>query len=378
MRGLDRRALGTLVLTVIFVLVMIALSAGQEDAFDTVLYSLLPLSLAAVGALVATRHPENPIGWLFCGMGLWGGFTELSEGYGYYAADHDLRGGALGEWIISWGWIVEGTAWTILILLFPDGRLPDRRWRPAIPIALAGCLLLFVGQGLGQDTGELFSSGENPLGVDSAATEVALLAGMVLLIGALVAAVVSSVRRLMRARGVERLQLKWFAYAGMLLAVTFPLGAAFWYRSSVVQVLIGVALNAMPLAVGVGIMRYRLYDIDALINRTLVYGALTVTLAATYLALVLVIGLAVGQSDLAVAASTLVVAALFGPARARVQAAVDRRFYRRRYDAVRTLETFSGRLRDELDLETLGADLRGVVQDTVQPAHVSLWLRTRR
>jgi hypothetical protein len=184
--------------------------------------------------------------------------------------------------------------------------------------------------------------------------------------------------------GIRRQQFKWFGYAialllgGLLMAALFSdtgwlplLGDIGW------GVFIFALVVAVPVAIGVAVLRHRLYDIDLVIRRTLVYGALTATLGAAYLSLALLLGLALGDSNLAVAVSTLAVAALFGPARARIQGVVDRRFYRRRYDASRTLEAFGGRLRDQVDLDALGTDLRGVVRETVQPAHVSLWLRSR-
>ncbi|MDQ3663755.1 MAG: hypothetical protein M3353_03725 [Actinomycetota bacterium] len=216
--------------------------------------------------------------------------------------------------------------------------------------------------------------------------------GNVLLAAGIVVSAAALVVRLRRSRGREHVHLKLFTYIASLAATAIIVGVPALFAGSStpdwVDVIgtigwlsaLALILIGLPVAIGVAILRHRLYDIDIVINRTLVYGSLTVTLLATYLVLVLLLRLVLdplfGESKLAVAGSTLAVAALFRPIRARIQTAVDHRFFRSRYDAARTLEGFSGRLRQELDLESLGTDLRGVVQDTMQPAHVSLWLRS--
>jgi len=380
MIGRVRLAWGMFGLTVVFLVAMVGLSAGREELFDTILYGLLTFSLAFVGALITSRHPDNRIGWIFCALGLFGAFAEAAEGWGYLAQDHNLPGGKAGEWLIFWSWIVDMNAWALVFLLFPDGRLPSRRWRPWLGVLITGLALALPGQALTSGHSEEFSSGGNPLGTDAIPTDLLLNIGLTLLLVTLLAGVVALVVRFRRGSSVERQQLKWFAFAATLLAVAGTAAIFLYYDSVLIQVLVALALIALPAAAGISIFKYRLYDIDVVINRTLVYGALTATLAGIYLGSVLLLQLVLSGvtegSGPAVAASTLGVAALFRPARSRIQELVDRRFYRRKYDAQRTLEAFSSRLRDEVDLGTLNAELGAVVRETLQPAHVSLWLRT--
>ena len=296
-------------------------------------------------------------------------------------------------WLDDWlgdVWIAIVGVW--IPLLFPDGRLPSRRWRAVAWFGTAAFAVGVLARAFGAHELDTSAPGHhaNPFALPGAAGDAlgaligpASIAYALAVLGAMAGLVV----RLRRSRGVERLQLKWFAYVASLMLVALLLAALSLAVHGPAGDAVGsvgwgafllLVVFGLPAAMGASILRHRLYDIDVVINRTLVYGALTGTLGVTYLALVLLIGLTVGQSNVAIAVSTLAVAALFRPARARIQGAVDRRFYRRRYDATQTLEAFGGRLRDELDLEALGADLRRVVQDTVQPAHVSLWLRSKR
>jgi hypothetical protein len=374
-----RLAWGLLGATLVLLVPMVLLSAGREEAFDTVLYGLLTVAFSGTGALIVSAHPRNGIGWVFVVLGVSGAGWELAEAWGHYATDEDLPGGPAGEWVILWSWIVDFAVLTVVFFLFPDGRMPSPRWRPWLWVLAAGTALALPGQALSPGLGSEFSSGTNPLAVDALPTDLMLNAGLTLMLATLGAAVVSLAVRFRRGGYVERQQLKWIAVAASLLLSVGIVAIFLWYETVLVQIAFALALVSLPLAVGVAILRHRLYDIDVVINRTLVYGVLTATLAAAYLGSVLLLQLALSplteDSGLAIAGSTLAVAALFRPARDRIQEAVDRRFYRRRYDAARTLQAFGLRLRDEVDLDTLGADLRSVVADTMQPAHVSLWLR---
>ena len=216
-----------------------------------------------------------------------------------------------------------------------------------------------------------FAPAPNPYLVDNPVVEAAFPIGMAVLTASLVGAAVSLVQRMRRARGVERQQLKWFVFAACVVAGVAPVVVALWNSVPGMAVVIAVAVNTIPVAAGIAILRYRLYDIDLVIKRTVVYTALTIVLVATYVALVLVLQVVLspvaGDSDLAVAASTLAVAALFRPLRSALQRGVDKRFFRSRYDTARTLDEFTGRLQHDLDLDSLGTDLRPVVRTPCSP-----------
>ena len=336
------------------------------------------LAYSTVGALIVSRLPGNRIGWLFLVAGLSAELLSAAEGYAAYALlvePGSLPGGVWAAWLRSWGGVLSyALAATFLLLLFPTGRLPSRRWRPVAWLAGASLLLVAVGAAFAPGDVQDFPA-TNPVGIEA----LSLLDssgfawfGFMLSIPASVAC---AVVRFRKARGDERQQLKWFA-ASALLLVVFLLGLD---SASPLALAAALASLGLPVATGIAIFKYRLYDLDLIIRRTLVYGVLSALLAGLYFGIVIalqqVFSSFAGGSDLAIAASTLAVAALFRPVRGRIQALVDRRFFRRRYDAQRTLEAFTAKLRDEIDLEALGVELRQVVQETMQPAHVSLWLR---
>jgi hypothetical protein len=354
---------------------------------------LLFVSFATVGALVASRWPKNAIGWIFCWLGLSFSLGSASEEYALYALVTEAGSlpGAQGMvWLTAWfgGPIVF--AWFALVfLLFPDGHLPSRRWRPAIWLELVAvvCLVAWA-----FEPGALGNLGlvhvSNPFGVQGAAALLRTLGliGLLVTLAVAVAGGISLVVRFRRARGVERQQIKWFAFSGVVFCAVFAAGPFLWALPQapatawIWPVLFLAGASTIPVAVGIAILRHRLYEIDVIINRALVYGSLTATLVLVYAGSVVGLqsvfrGLTGQESTLAVVASTLAIAALFSPLRRRVQALVDRRFYRRKYDAAKTLAVFNLRLREKTDLDFLRDDVLGVVRETMQPAHASLWLR---
>ena len=383
----------SLVLTALSLLLLILnLSYPNAHLYEPWLdNTLTAISYAPVGALIASRHPENPVGWLLCLYGFVISLSYFSAEYAIYAllAQPDsLPAGEAMAWVFSWMLpLVIGFS-TLSYLLFPTGRLPSRRWRWAVWLTVAfivvGVLLGAFSSGPLSDLGPI----QNPLGIVGLADIYSAI--LYTTFSVLLVAVISSVFvRLRRAGGVEHQQIKWFAYAvaanaiAVVVAYVIPglIETPLWFER------VGFALNnivipAIPIAIGIAILRYRLYDIDILINRTLVYGSLTLMLALVYFggvtATQVVFTALTGQEEqpqLTIVVSTLVIAALFTPLRRRIQSFIDRRFYRSKYDARKTLEAFSAQLRDETDLNALSEDLVGVVRETMQPAHVSLWLR---
>jgi hypothetical protein len=359
--------------------------AGSGLGAISVLITAIVAGFGVLGVLIASRHPRNPIGWLFCGIALTGSLMALARGVAELWLEGKGVPTALGETAAVYGdmsWIlVILPAATFLLLLFPNGRPPSPGWRVVAWCAGAGIALLLLGESLLPGPLDDYPEVVNPYGVDGWVPEVLAAIAFLALMVAIVGSPLSLIMRFRRAGREQRQQIKWLALAGAVAGVTFVLALASYEAlpDGAADGAIMLSILMLPVAAGMAILRHRLYDIDVVINRTLVYGALTATLAAAYLGSVLLLQLALSplteESDLAIAGSTLAVAALFRPARARIQHAVDRRFYRRRYDAARTLESFGVRLRDEVDLDALGGELRAVVSDTMQPAHVSLWLR---
>ena len=367
-------------------------SRSVENRIEAYLVNLVlaALTFSTVGALVAFRRRENPIGWLLLGTGMLYATEAFAGNYSTYAFSTDqgsLPGGVAAAWLTSWVWILGGSLIPFVFLFFPDGRLPSPRWRPLAWLVLVNAALAVAPYAFAPGPLEDFpreSPVINPIGIEGSAGILGLFAQVsnFLLVPITLGMILAFYIRFRRAQGEERQQIKWVAYAVVLFTAVIIV-VSVWPSldtSLLGSVLFLAAFLAIPSAMALAILKYRLYDIDVVINRTLVYGALTVTLALVYFGSVAllqgILGALTGQdSQLAIVASTLAIAALFGPLRRRVQDFVDRRFYRKKYDVARTLETFSMRLRDEVDLENLTGELVAVVEQTIQPAHMSLWLR---
>src|SRR5919107_2677191 len=359
-----------------FLLIALILSLNTPIYFFWLGLTVLAIGYSVIGAIIASRLPKHPIGWICCAIGLIAAVDHFAGEYAVYALlarPHPLPGGEAMLWLQGWFWMLFICLIVFLLLLFPTGRLPGTRWRP-----FAWVSVVMISGGV------IWSSAISPdVGFNAPPSSVQL---SILLLGGVAAGSVVIGRR--NARGVERQQIKWLLYVGPIFFVASGLHIGFYFFwlaegswelwASYVFVVVG-GLSG-PIAIGVAILRYRLYDIDILINRTLVYGSLTITLVALYFGVIVVLQrffvlLTDQQSTLAIVASTLLIAALFAPLRRRIQSFIDRRFYRSKYDARKTLEAFSARLRNETDLEALNDNLVGVVRETMQPAHVSLWLR---
>jgi hypothetical protein len=393
------------------VLSVLALSAQSPGTWFSVsniseTFSFVPfLAFPLVGALVASRRPENLIGWILLVDGLLWMILMATDQYSVYgvaqpgSVPYPVAVGTIGN---QWLWMpTVGLLGIYLLLLFPDGRLLSRRWRPLVWLSGVVIVLFSVAEGLAPGPLENQAGVNNPFGVE--ALPWLAVAGYVVLPAlplCILASAMSLVLRFRRSGGEVREQIKWIAFAASftglmyLIAMVSPLIFApeilsgegklpplpIWLELLFSLAVLGFA--GIPLAIGFAVLKYRLYEIDIIINRALVYGSLTIMLGLVYFGSVTVtqalFRTLTGQEEspqLVVVASTLVIAALFNPFRRRIQSFIDRRFYRRKYDAAKTLEAFSARLRDETDLDALNAELVGVVRETMQPAHVSLWLR---
>jgi hypothetical protein len=370
-------------------------SLGTRLALIDLLAGVPFLAFPVVGALIASKRPHNPIGWICLAVGFLFLLLGMIDFYSVYevaqpgSVPFPIGIASLGNWL----WVpAVGLFATYLFLLFPDGRLPSRRWRPLAWLSGAVIVLLSLTGGLAPGPVASLPPGiRNPFGLEQLPwLSNAANVGFPLLALCILASALSLVLRYRRSRGEEREQIKWIAFAASVVGLLFLIGIVIsliyapepplW--TELLDSVTALSYAGVPIAVGFAVLKYRLYDIDIIINRTLVYVVLTATLAAVYFGGVATVQeifrAFTGQEhqpQLAVVVSTLVIAALFNPLRRRIQSFIDRRFYRRKYDARKTLEAFSMKLRDETDLDALSGDLVGVVRETMQPAHVSLWLR---
>jgi hypothetical protein len=377
---------GTCALTLVLISCIVAMTLLNGGDILDVNFAIVGISSTIVGGAVASRRPANPVGWLFLAGALSTAIKVLAGEYAIYGIS--TNPGALplpyaAAWLSNtMVWIGPAISFILIPLYFPDGRPVSRRWAFVGWVALGSLPLFTLLYAVAPVEAVQGSGIQNPLGIEALRPFVKTFetVALVCYIALILAAAGSLVVRFLRSLGEERQQLKWFTYAAAMLPVWFlinrPIQVAF---PDLFAVLDSLFIAAVPIAAGIAILRYRLYDIDLIINRTLVYGVLSLLLGLIYFGAIVLSQaalrtLAGGESPLAVVASTLAIAALFNPLRQRVQDFIDRRFYRKKYDAAKTLEAFSARLRDETDLDRLGGELVSVVHETMRPEHASLWL----
>jgi hypothetical protein len=340
---------------------------------------VVSMAVPVTGFVLASRRPENRIGWLFLVAGLALGLSGFANPYALHALVAHRGSWPAGQvfaWLSNWIWMIAVAALAFLFLLFPTGQLRSRRWRPAAwfaggASALGAVCAVITASTEWADPFTLSGPG-SPAGLGA----FFLLMNNALVSAALLVSVVALVVRFAKSSGEERLQLKWCAAAALLLVVVFV--ASIWVNSAAVNVLQSVALLCLWTAIGTAVLKYRLYEIDRIISRTLAYAIVTGLLIGLYAGLVLLATHVLSlRSTVAVAAATLAAAALFSPVRRRVQRVVDRRFNRARYDADMTVALFAAHLKDAVNLDSVQDDLAGVVQRALEPAHVSVWISRR-
>lgn len=381
-----------LYLVIAIVTLLFQMKNAPSELLSDIFNALVLLAFATVGALIASRHPQNPIGWIFCICALLSALGNFLLEYTFYTlitVPGSLPAGALlgvfGNWARSLGWFLM---LTYLLLLFPNGHLPSPRWRPlayliaGLLVAYTIAVLLSAYPYINIDT--RLAAVRNPLGILVASDLFDQLANfsLLLLYLTIIACIIAVVLRFRRARGEERQQLKWFAY-GTTLSILMLIVIIILIFSNVNGApgsIFFLTVVFIPISAGIAMLRYRLYDIDVLINRTLVYGSLSALLALLYFGLIFTLqsllqGTLIQNNGVAIVVSTLAIYALFQPLRRRIQQFIDHRFYRRKYDAARTLAAFGTTLRNEVELSQLREQLVAIVRETMQPTHVSLWLR---
>ncbi|MDQ3674774.1 MAG: hypothetical protein M3365_10410 [Gemmatimonadota bacterium] len=360
---------------------------GPSDLFNLITFAFFVLACAVLGALVAAKKPTNPIGWILLLVASFGTMAALVSAYIEAHPTTVGAPGSLADWVGSFIWTLTFAPMIFVIQLFPTGRPLARRWVPALWLTGAGiaCAVVAYAFAPGSMTNSI-DPALNPFGIESLRGQLRFLSGVggALIVASVVLAVLSLILRFRRSVNVERQQMKWFAYAGMVVLgalviqiVVFTIVPETDTAVDISNALFSLTITLIPITLGVAVLRYRLYDIDRIISRTLAYGLVSTILIGTYLLAVLALQSVFPLNDdspVVVAASTLAVVAAFGPLRNRVRDFVDRRFNRSRYDAQRTIDDFGTRLRTEVEIESLTHDLVGVVGRTMQPVHVSLWL----